>query len=93
MESSAKRKLATRLFSPIGSFLPVGRDTGRDQHWFGIEQPVHEVDEVAGLAENGAADAGIGHPVVAGNAGRVDAQVENSGPVAPHQLLFQLRDK
>jgi hypothetical protein len=46
---------------------------------FGVEQPVHQVDEVTRLAQNGAADRRVRHPVRAGNAGRVDPAVHNDG--------------
>ena len=57
MESSAKRKLATKIVFADRLLLAGWQRNSRDENRLGVEQPARKVDEVTGFAEDGAADA------------------------------------
>src|SRR5204862_4948544 len=60
-----------------GFYAVRGQGKRRYAHRFRLQQPVHQVDEIAGLAEDCATDRGIGHPVATGDTRRLDAAVKH----------------
>src|SRR5262249_52277094 len=70
--------------------LAGGQRVGGDAHRLALQHPVHEIDEVARLAKDRAADLRIGHPVRPRNAGRVDAALHYCRRGAAGQHFFQL---